>query len=148
MLVIWPRAISPISCSTSSLRSSLECPQANNNKEIAMTDFNSKLQEAKALYQGAQDKLDVLRNIDPFFIDLSLRENPVGARVGQTIGDKKAILPLVQQFGFMNILLGTLDYSMPEELEVDDDFMMWLRDSGADMTGCYVFTAIGIENEQ
>lgn len=113
-----------------------------------MTDFNSKLQQARAFYQGAQDKLDVLRNIDPFFIDLSLRENPVGARVGQTIGDKKAILPLVQQFGFKNILLGTLDYSMPEELEVDDDFMMWLRDSGADMTGCYVFTAIGIENEQ
>jgi hypothetical protein len=115
---------------------------------MAMTDFQSKMQKAKALYQGAQDKLDVLRTINPFFIDLSLRENPVGARVGQTLDDKLAILPLVQQFGFRNILLGTLDYSIADELEVDDDFMMYLRDSGADMTGCYVFTAIGIEDVQ
>ncbi len=111
-----------------------------------MTDFASKMQQARAHYQAAADKLDVLKNIDPFFIDLSLRENPVGARVGQTLQDKLAILPVVQQFGFRNILLGTLDYSIPDELEVDDDFMMYLRDNGVDMTGCYVFTAIGIED--
>lgn len=111
-------------------------------------DFQEKLQHAMSLHQGANDKIDVLRHIDPFFIDLSLRENPVGARVGQTLDDKLAVLPLVQGFGFRNILLGTLDYSMADELEVDDDFMMNLRDRGVDMTGCYVFTAIGIQDAQ
>lgn len=111
-----------------------------------MTDFQSKLQQAKALYQGAQDKIDILREIKPFLIDLSLRENPVGARVGQTLDDKLAILPLVKEFGFQNILLGTLDYSIPDELEVDDHFMMYLQANKVDITGSFVFTAIGIED--
>ncbi len=89
-------------------------------------------------------KLNQLRSIEPFFIDLSLRENPVGARVGQTLDEKLAILPKLRDFGFRNILLGTLDYSMPDELEVDDDFMMYLRDHDIDMSGCFVFTDIGI----
>lgn len=92
----------------------------------------------------AQRKLDRLRGLEPYFIDLSLRENPVGSRVGQTLNDKLAILPKIRGFGFRNILLGTLDYSMPEELEVDDDFMMYLRDHGADLDGCFAFTAVGL----
>jgi len=96
----------------------------------------------------AQSKIEQLRAIEPFFIDLSLRENPVGARVGQTLADKLAILPKIRAFGFDKILLGTLDYSMPDELEVDDDFMMYLRDQQIDTTGCYAFTDIGLVNEQ
>lgn len=99
---------------------------------------------ARAHLAVAAQKIEFLQNIDPFFIDLSLRENPVGARVGQTLADKLAILPQVRDFGFKNILLGTLDYSQPESLEVDDDFMMLLRDQGYDMTGCYAFTDIGL----
>jgi hypothetical protein len=99
---------------------------------------------ARAHLDEAQRKLSRLTEIDPFFIDLSLRENPVGARVGQTLDEKLQILPLVREFGFQNVLLGTLDYSMPDELEVDDDFMMYLRDHGIDMTGGFAFTDIGI----
>lgn len=104
--------------------------------------------QIKTLLSGAQDKIEQLRTIEPFFIDLSLRENPVGARVGQTLADKLAILPKIRAFGFDKILLGTLDYSMPDELEVDDDFMMYLRDQQIDTTGCYAFTDIGLVNEQ
>ncbi|MFA6179818.1 MAG: homocitrate synthase, partial [Candidatus Methylopumilus sp.] len=92
----------------------------------------------------AQQKIEQLRNIHPYLIDLSLRENPVGARIGQTLKDKLDILPKLRAFGFQNIHLGTLDYSMPEELEVDDDFMMYLRDHDIDMTSCFAFTDIGI----
>ncbi|MCW8195986.1 homocitrate synthase [Proteobacteria bacterium 005FR1] len=95
----------------------------------------------------AQEKINQLRAIKPFLIDLSLRENPVGARVGQTLEDKLAIFPKVREFGFDNILLGTLDYSMPDELEVDDDFMIHLRDNKIDTTGCFAFTDIGIADE-
>lgn len=84
----------------------------------------------------------------PYLIDLSLRENVFGSRVGQTLEDKLAILPHLREFGFENILLGTLDYAMPDELEVDDDFMMYLRDHGIDMTGGFAFTDIGIEGPE
>lgn len=101
-----------------------------------------------SILRGAQDKIEQLRNIEPCFIDLSLRENPVGARVGQTLADKLAILPKIRAFGFDRILLGTLDYSMPDELEVDDDFMLYLRDHQIDTTGCYAFTDIGLVDAQ
>lgn len=104
--------------------------------------------KAQALLDQARQKIQQLQQVDPFFIDLSLRENPVGARVGQTLADKLDILPKVREFGFDHILLGTLDYSMPEELEVDDDFMMHLRDNHYDMTGCYAFTDIGLCDAQ
>ncbi|MEH6567069.1 MAG: hypothetical protein V7756_17235 [Halopseudomonas sp.] len=97
---------------------------------------------------STQHKIEQLRAVAPYFIDLSLRENPVGARVGQTLADKLAILPKIRDFGFDRILLGTLDYSMPEELEVDDDFMLYLRDHQIDTTGCYAFTDIGLVDEQ
>ncbi len=96
---------------------------------------------------GAAAKIERLRSVKPFLIDLSLRENVFGSRVGQTLQDKLAILPRLREFGFENILLGTLDYAMPDELEVDDDFMMYLRDHGIDMTGGFAFTDIGIEDE-
>lgn len=100
--------------------------------------------QARAILAGAQEKIDRLRSMQPYLIDLSLRENPVGARIGQTLADKLAILPRLREFGFRNILLGTLDYAMPDELEVDDDFMMYLRDHQADMNGCFAFTDIGL----
>jgi hypothetical protein len=98
----------------------------------------------RAAIARAQDKLDRLRTVQPFLIDLSLRENPVGARVGQTLTDKINLLPLLRTFGFQNILLGTLDYSDPDELEVDDDFMLHLQKYDHDaLRGGWAFTDIG-----
>lgn len=109
-----------------------------------MSAPSDRVEQARRIFAGAQDKLDVLRNIKPYLIDLSLRENPVGARVGQTLEEKLEILPKLRAFGFDNILLGTLDYSLPDELEVDDDFMIYLRDHNIDRSGGFVFTDIGI----
>jgi hypothetical protein len=107
----------------------------------------SALDNARRILAEAQARIDRLKNLKPYLIDLSLRENPVGARVGQTLEDKLEILPKIRAFGFDSILLGTLDYSMADELEVDDDFMMYLRDHGVDMTGCFAFTAMGMAAE-
>jgi hypothetical protein len=68
--------------------------------------------------------------------------------MGQTLQNKLDILPQVREFGFKNILLGTLDYSMPDEHEVDDDFMQELQRRHADVTGCFAFTDIGIADRQ
>jgi hypothetical protein len=100
--------------------------------------------DARAILASTREKVDRLTRVEPYFIDLSLRENAFGSRVGQTLADKLAILPRLREFGFKNILLGTLDYAMPEEPEVDDDFMMHLRDHGIDMTGGFAFTDIGL----
>jgi len=108
-----------------------------------MSPFEIRMETARGFLAQAEEKIEVLRNLQPYLIDLSLRENPVGARVGQTLANKLEILPKVRAFGFRNILLGTLDYAYPEELEVDDDFIMTLRDQGVDLTGCFAFTQIG-----
>jgi hypothetical protein len=101
------------------------------------------LQDAHAVLDEANAKIAQLRQVEPYLIDLSLRENPVGSRVGQTLAEKLAILPRLRAFGFKHISLGTLDYAMPDDLEVDDDFMMYLHNNGIDMTGCFAFTAVG-----
>lgn len=112
------------------------------------TPSNDARENARCVLAAAQKKLEQLQSIDPFFIDLSLRENAFGSRIGQTLEDKLNILPLVREFGFQNILLGTLDYARPDELEVDDDFMTYLRDNQIDMTGGFAFTDIGIADTQ
>jgi hypothetical protein len=98
---------------------------------------------ANSLMAESMRQLKRLQDIDPYLIDLSLRENPVGSGIGQTLQDKLRILPQLREFGMRNIHLGSLDYALPDEPEVDDDFMAWLRDHEVDMTGCFAFTDIG-----
>jgi hypothetical protein len=98
--------------------------------------------KARAALEGAREKLRQLQAVDPYLIDLSLRENPFGSCIGQTLEEKLTVLQQIRDFGFTNVLLGTLDYKMPEELEVDDLFMMHLRDHGIDMTGGFAFTDV------
>ena len=105
------------------------------------------LDDARALLADADQKLARLRAIEPYLIDISLRENPVGSGIGHTLEDKLRILPQLRAFGMRNIHLGSLDYPMPDEPEVDDDFMAWLRDHEIDMNGCFAFTDIGGVNE-
>jgi hypothetical protein len=83
---------------------------------VSDSSSNDPLRNARQLLASSQQKIEKLQQIKPFLIDLSLRENPVGARVGQTLAEKIAIFPKLREFGFQNILLGTLDYSLPDEL--------------------------------
>jgi hypothetical protein len=47
--------------------------------------------------------------------------------------------------GFRDILLATFDVSLPDEPQVDDDFVQLLVDRGEDLTGCFSFTTIAPE---
>jgi hypothetical protein len=93
--------------------------------------------------QDAEARIDRLKRVKPFLLDVSLRENAVGARIGQTLHDKIALFPRLRAFGFRHIVLGTLNYAMPDEAQVDDDFMVHLRDHGADLRGCYALVDAG-----
>jgi hypothetical protein len=108
-----------------------------------MGSFTDALADAHSLLAESERQLELLRSVRPYLIDLSLRENPVGSGIGHTLEDKLRILPQLREFGLRNIHLGSLDYSLPDEPEVDDDFMMYLRDHGIDMNGCFAFTDIG-----
>jgi isopropylmalate/homocitrate/citramalate synthase len=108
-----------------------------------MPSFTDALADAHVLMADSLRQLQRLQDIDPYLIDLSLRENPVGSGIGQTLQDKLRILPQLREFGIRNIHLGSLDYALPDEPEVDDDFMAWLRDHKFDMNGCFAFTDIG-----
>ncbi|HEY8091847.1 MAG TPA: hypothetical protein VIF09_28490, partial [Polyangiaceae bacterium] len=102
------------------------------------------LATARSAMEVARRKLQQLVDLQPYLIDLSLRENPFGSRVGQTLADRLEILPRLREFGFQNILFGTLDYAYPDMLEVDDDFMEHLHTHGIDMTGGFAFTDVGL----
>ena len=79
--------------------------------------------DVHAILAAAQDKVERLRAIEPHLVDLSMRENPVGAGAGQTLDGKLRIPPKLREFGFRHIHLGTLDYEIPDALETADDFV-------------------------
>jgi hypothetical protein len=107
---------------------------------------NDLLENARRFLDEANEKLERLRTLEPLLLDVSLRENSVGSPIGPTLAEKLEMLPHLREFGFENILLGTLNYANPDVLEVDDDFMMYLRDHEVDRTGCFASTSIGLLN--
>ncbi|HYC03397.1 MAG TPA: hypothetical protein VED40_08905 [Azospirillaceae bacterium] len=88
-------------------------------------------------------KLERLRTLDPYLLDLSLREPTVGAPVGHTLQNKLEIWQMVRAFGFRDMLIASLDYPLPEHHEVEDDFVQALRESGQSLDGCFAFTTPG-----
>ena len=89
----------------------------------------------------ARAKLATLANLNPVLFDVSLREPCFSSYYGHILQNKLDILPMVERFGIPFKVLATLDYQYPEHKQVEDDFCIHLRDTGYDMTGCFVFTA-------
>lgn len=98
---------------------------------------------AVAHLEESQRKLELLKSLKPYLIDVSLRESAIGSGLGQTLEDKLQLFSKLIKFGLRNITLGALNYAYPEILEVDDDFMMHLRDNGVDTTSCFAITSPG-----
>ena len=111
-----------------------------------MARAEDRIAKALEVMKEADLKLHKLRSLHPFLIDVSLRETSVGHHIGQTLKEKLEILPKIREFGLQNIVLGALNYSIPDELSVDDDFMLHLRDHGHDLKGCFAFTSLGIQS--
>jgi hypothetical protein len=111
--------------------------------EGGKVSVDEKLLAARQRMQDVEARLDQLKNARPSLLDVSLRENAVGARIGQTLQDKLELFPRLRAFGFRHIILGTLNYALPDEPQVDDDFMRHLRDQGAGLHGCYALVDAG-----
>lgn len=96
-----------------------------------------KHQSGREKYAESQKKFEKLRTLNPRLIDISLRESCVGSSLGQTLAEKLEFFGMLRGIGFRDIILGSLNYGNPQHLQVDDDFMMALRDSNADLSGCF-----------
>jgi hypothetical protein len=96
------------------------------------------------IQKRSEAQLERLRTVNPVLLDLSIREPSVGTPLGHTVDNKLELLALARRMGFSDILLATFDVSLPDEPQVDDDFVQLLVDRGEDLTGCFAFTTIAM----
>ncbi len=94
------------------------------------------------IQERTEAQLERLRTVNPVLLDLSIREPSVGTPLGHTVDNKLELLSLARRMGFRDILLATFDVSLPDEPQVDDDFVQLLVDRGEELTGCFAFTTI------
>lgn len=87
---------------------------------------------------------EVLKNLDCFVLDNSIRESTVGQLRGHTIDNKWIIYNTVKRCGFKHIIVASFSHMT----RVDDEFVQELRDKGEDMSTLYSFTEIteGVTN--
>ena len=86
-----------------------------------------------------REQCRVVRDIDLFVLDNSLRESTVGQIVGHTLENKWAILEEVKKCGFKNIIISAFSHAP----RVDDTFVQQLCERESDMSTYYAFSEIG-----
>ena len=80
-------------------------------------------------------KQEVLRRLDCFVLDNSLRETTVGQLKGHTLEDKWEIFKEVKKCGYKDIVVAAIS----DEDQVDDAFVKELFEREEDMTKLYAF---------
>jgi isopropylmalate/homocitrate/citramalate synthase len=91
-----------------------------------------------------EDKRSVVRNLDMFVLDNSLRESTVGQVRGHTLDDKFAILTEVKKCGFNHIVISAFSHAD----RVDDEFAKQLCDRKPDPNmNYYAFSEIRDGND-
>ena len=89
--------------------------------------------------KAAAKKCQILKNLDLFVLDNSLRESTVGQLKGHTLEDKWAILEESKKCGFKNIIVAAFSH-MPR---VDDAFVEELTKKESDLGCFFAFTEVG-----
>ncbi len=99
--------------------------------------------QAEAEFAAAQAKLNLLSDIDPVLLDVSLREPCFSSYLGHTLQNKIDLLPMIESFGIPDKVIATLDFQDPDFPEVENEFCLYLNSIGYDKTGCFALTAVG-----
>lgn len=99
-------------------------------------DLEKIIAEEKA---AAADKRDVLKNLDMFVLDNSLRESTVGQLRGHTLQNKWSILEEVKKCGFKHIIVSAFSHAP----RVDDEFVRELSKRETDKSCYYAFSEVG-----
>ena len=83
-------------------------------------------------------KREVLRNLDCFVLDNSIRESTVGQLRGHTLENKWKIYDEVKRCGMKHIIVAAFSHMT----RVDDEFIKQLGERGEDFSTLYAFTEI------
>ena len=83
-------------------------------------------------------KYKVLRDLDCFVLDNSIRESEVGQLRGHTPESKWDVYNEVNKCGFKHMIVGSFSHMT----RVDDVFIKQLVDKGEDRDGLWVFSEI------
>ena len=83
-------------------------------------------------------KYQVLRDLDLFVLDNSIRESTVGQLRGHTLENKWQLYEEVKRCGFKNIIVAAFSHMT----RVDDVFIKQMVDRGEDRSGLYAFSEI------
>ena len=92
--------------------------------------------DLKAKEQALQDiekKMKVLRDINPYILDMAPREGSLPASYGHTLDDKHELLRLSKDFGFKDISIS----AYCDHVTIDEVFAKQLRESGDSMDGYF-----------
>ncbi|VDI59828.1 Hypothetical predicted protein [Mytilus galloprovincialis] len=96
---------------------------------------------AKAYEQDVTESLkkyQVLKDLDLFVLDNSIRESTVGQLRGHTIENKWKVYDEVKKCGFKHTIVASFNHST----RVDDVFIKQLADRGEDRAGLWAFSEI------
>lgn len=86
-----------------------------------------------------EEKRKVVKNLEMFVLDNSLRESTVGQVRGHTLENKWSILKEVKRCGFTNIIVSAFSHAP----RVDDHFVQQLSEKEPDLSIYYAFSEIG-----
>ncbi|XP_022093111.1 uncharacterized protein LOC110980590 [Acanthaster planci] len=103
---------------------------------------SKKMQPLVKAYQRdvtkALEKYQVLRDLDIFVLDNSIRESTVGQLRGHTLESKWQIYEEVKKCGFKHTIVASFSHMT----RVDDIFIMQLKERGEDPEGLWAFSEI------
>jgi len=98
--------------------------------------INHHIERMQRKIDEEKEKRKVLREMDLFVLDNSLRESTVGQLRGQTIENKWKIYEQVKKAGFKHIIVASFSHMT----RVGDTFIVQLKEKGEDFTNLYAFS--------
>ncbi|MGE8542050.1 MAG: hypothetical protein ACN6NX_12135 [Acinetobacter sp.] len=105
--------------------------------------FSDRYRQAYRYWEEADKKIKQLQRINPYLVDLTIRETAASTAKGHSLETKIELLRQMQEFGFQYIVLGALNYAYSDMLEVDDYFLMHVSQQQCDKRSFYAFTSKG-----
>ena len=106
-----------------------------------MSNFSSLHEQIRRDEEECAHKRHILRDLDLFVLDNSLRESTVGQMRGHTLQDKMSILEEVRKCGFTEIIVSAFSHAP----RVDDEFVekLVMEASKEEMKMFYAFSELG-----
>ena len=101
--------------------------------------MNSHSEEISRLAEAMEkegSKRELLRTLDCFVLDSSLRESSVGQLRNHTLADKMAIFEEVKKCGFKHVIVA----SLADTASIEEEFLRKLLESGEDMSKMFSFS--------